>query len=48
MPSLNDISLLSSVYNNIETQIRSLENFDVKSYTHGPPLIPMLRSKLPN
>ena len=44
--SLNDISLVKSVYNNIKTQIRSLENLDVKSDLYVPLLITVLQSKI--
>ena len=37
-----------AVYGNIENQIRSLENLNVKSDMHGPLLIPVLQSKIPN
>ena len=37
-----------AVYGNIENQIRSLENLDVKSDKYGPLLIPVLQAKIPN
>ena len=37
-----------AVYGNIENQIRTLENLNVKSDMYGPLLIPVLQSKIPN
>ena len=45
---LKDISQLRLVYDNIETQIRSLENLNIAPETYGPLLIPVLQSKLPS
>ena len=39
---------LRSVYDNNETQIRSLENLNVKSDIYDPLLVPVLQFKIPN
>ena len=44
---LSDAKHLRIIYDNIETQIRSLENLDIKSDMYGPLLIPVLLSKIP-
>ena len=45
---LKNISQLRSVYDNFETQIRSLDNLNVTPETYGLLLTPVLQSKLPS
>ncbi|XP_057317064.1 uncharacterized protein LOC130660127 [Hydractinia symbiolongicarpus] len=45
--NLTNIETLRNVFDNVETQVRSLENLDVTSENYGPLLIPVLMSKLP-
>nr|XP_012554848.2 uncharacterized protein LOC105843698 [Hydra vulgaris] len=45
--SINNISLLRRIHDNIEVQIRSLENLGVDSTMYGPLLIPIIMQKIP-
>ena len=45
---LKNISQLRSVYDNIETQIRSVDNLNVTPETYGSLLMRVLQSKLPS
>ena len=45
---LKNVSQLGLVHDNIETQIRSLENLNVNPETYRPLLIPILQSKVPS
>ena len=38
---LSNIENLRNVYDNVETQVRSLENLDITSENYGPLLIPV-------
>nr|XP_047139172.1 uncharacterized protein LOC124815072 [Hydra vulgaris] len=44
---IKDLSMLRKSYDNLETQIRNLENLNVTSSMYGPLLIPILMQKLP-
>ena len=45
--NLNDLKYLRQLYNNIDTQVRSLTSLGVDSDSYGPMLIPAVMSKLP-
>nr|XP_047129387.1 uncharacterized protein LOC124809364 [Hydra vulgaris] len=45
--SINNISLLRRIHDNIEVQIRSLENLGIDSTMYGPLLIPIIMQKIP-
>ncbi|XP_065654791.1 uncharacterized protein LOC136081405 [Hydra vulgaris] len=44
---IRDVSKLRKTYDNLEIQIRSLENLDITSSMYGPLLVPILMQKLP-
>ena len=46
--SIKDIQSLRKSFDNIEAQIRSLQNLGVQSKQYGPMLIPILNSKFPD
>ena len=45
--NLRNISSLRQIYDNLEIQIRSLENLSIDSQQYGPLLIPVLMQKIP-
>nr|XP_002167985.3 uncharacterized protein LOC100211061 [Hydra vulgaris] len=45
--SINNIYLLRRIHDNIEAQIRSLENLGIDSTMYGPLLIPIIMQKIP-
>ena len=45
--NLNDLKYLRQLYNNIDSQVRSLTSLGVDSDSYGPMLIPVVMSKLP-
>nr|XP_047142928.1 uncharacterized protein LOC124817159 [Hydra vulgaris] len=45
--SINNISSLRRIHDNIEVQIRSLENLGIDSTMYGPLLIPIIMQKIP-
>ena len=46
LTSSDNVNNLRKIYDTIETQVRSLENFDIQSKMYGPLLIPLLLSKV--
>ena len=44
---LNDLKYLRQLYNNIDTQVRSLTNLDMDPDSYGPMMIPIVMPKLP-
>ena len=45
--NLNDLKYLRQLYNNIDTQVRSLTSLGMDPDSYGPMLIPIVMSKLP-
>ena len=45
--SLSDLKKLRHLHDEIETQVRSLNNIELKAENYGPMLIPVLMTKLP-
>ena len=45
--NLNDLKYLRQLYNNIDTQVRSLTSLGMDPDSYGPMLIPVVLSKLP-
>ena len=45
--NLNDLKYLRELYNNIDTQVRSLKSLGMDPDSYGPMLIPVVMSKLP-
>ena len=45
--NLNDLKYLRQLYNNIDTQVRSLTNLDMDPDSYGPMMIPIVMPKLP-
>ena len=45
--NLNDLKYLRELYNNIDTQVRSLTSLGMDPDSYGPMLIPVVMSKLP-
>ena len=45
--NINKVESLRKMYDLVKTQIRSLENLDIKSDMYGPMLVPIVMSKLP-
>ena len=48
MNTVENVETLRSMYDNIETQIRSLEHLGIKSEMYGPMLVPIVMSKIPS
>ena len=45
--NLNDLKYLRQLYNNIDTQVRSLTSLGMDLESYGPMLIPVVMSRLP-